>query len=139
MDYIKNIGGTASQIRGDRETENSNMVRIQHFLRRNDADDFAKETSFMYGKSVANQRIEAWWFFQRQWSINWWINYFKDLRDRGIINILINMLLHTYKFIHTHNIYRYRQKDRQEDKLTDSTSFTCSKTLLSILNFRMTL
>ena len=83
VDYMKTIGGTASRIRGDCGTENCIIARIQRFLRRNDADHFAKEKSFMYGKSVANQRIEAWWSFQRRWGINWWINYFKDLRDRG--------------------------------------------------------
>lgn len=83
VDYMKRIGGTANRIRGDCGTENCIIARIQRFLRRDDADHFAKEKSFMYGKSVANQRIEAWWSFQRRWGINWWINYFKDLRDRG--------------------------------------------------------
>ena len=83
VDCVRRIGGTACRIRGDCGTENGNIASIQRFLRRNDTDYFAKEKSFMYGKSVANQRIEAWWSFQRQWGINWWINYFKDLRDRG--------------------------------------------------------
>ena len=30
-----------------------------------------------------NQRIEAWWsFLQKSWS-SWWINYFKDMIERG--------------------------------------------------------
>lgn len=89
IDYIKKNEGTACRIRGDCGTENCNIANIQRFLRRNDADYFANEKSFMYGKSVANQRIEAWWSFQRRWGINWWINYFKDFRDRGICHFRI--------------------------------------------------
>ncbi len=83
VDYIRSIGGTACRIRADCGTENTHVAQIQRFLRRNDADSFAEGKSFTYGKSVGNQRIEAWWSFQRRWGINWWINYFKDIRDRG--------------------------------------------------------
>lgn len=38
----------------------------------------------MYGKSVSNQRIEAWWGQLRRGCMDWWINYFKDLRDNGL-------------------------------------------------------
>ena len=89
VDYIRGIRGTARRIRADFGTENTHVAQIQRFLRRNNVDSFAKEKSFVYGKSVANQRIESWWSFQRRWGINWWINYFKDLRDRG--NLLINL------------------------------------------------
>jgi hypothetical protein len=77
------------RIRADCGTENTHVAQIQRFLRRKDVDRFAKEKSFIYGKSVANQRIEAWWSIQRRWGINWWINYFKDLRDRG--NFPVNL------------------------------------------------
>ncbi len=38
----------------------------------------------MYGKSVSNQRIEALRSQLRKGCTEWWINYFKDLRDRGL-------------------------------------------------------
>ena len=38
----------------------------------------------MYGKSVSNQRIEAWWGQLRKNSTDWWINHFKSLRDGGL-------------------------------------------------------
>jgi hypothetical protein len=60
VDYIRGIGGTARRIRADCGTENTHVAQIQRFLRRNYVDSFAKEKSFIYGKSVANQRIEAW-------------------------------------------------------------------------------
>lgn len=39
--------------------------------------------SFLYGKSVANQRIEAWWGFLRKSITDWWMRFFKDLTDQG--------------------------------------------------------
>lgn len=35
--------------------------------------------SFMYGKSVSNQRIEAWWGILD--CTRWWIDFFKDMRN----------------------------------------------------------
>ncbi len=31
-----------------------------------------------------NQRIEAFWGMLRRGCVNWWINFFKDLRDSGL-------------------------------------------------------
>lgn len=38
----------------------------------------------MYGRSVSNQRIEAWWSMLRKMETDFWINYFKDLREVGL-------------------------------------------------------
>lgn len=81
---IKKLGGVPRCIRADRGTENTNIASIQVLLRQNDADDFAAEKSFVYGRSVSNQRIEAWWSFLKRHATNWWINVFKDMRDSGI-------------------------------------------------------
>ena len=40
----------------------------------------------MYGRSFANQRIEAWWSILRKMNTDFWINYFKDLRETGLSN-----------------------------------------------------
>ena len=34
--------------------------------------------------SVANQRIEAWWGILRRGCSDWWIRFFKDMRDSGL-------------------------------------------------------
>ena len=47
-------------------------------------DAFAGEKSFIYGRSVSNQRIEAWWGQLRRGGMDWWITFFKDLRDNGL-------------------------------------------------------
>ena len=37
--------------------------------------------SFMYGKSVSNQRIKAWWSIPGKDCTKWWIDFFKDMRS----------------------------------------------------------
>ena len=56
---------------------------MQRFFRRDGNDALCGEKSFMYGKSVSNQRIEAWWSFLRKSETDWWMKFFKDLRDSG--------------------------------------------------------
>ncbi|XP_022780830.1 uncharacterized protein LOC111322059, partial [Stylophora pistillata] len=84
LDYARQLGGTARIVGGDRGSENRNLAAIQRFFRRSINDDFAGDKSFMYGKSTANQRIEAWWGRLRQGCAEWWITFFKDLRDCGL-------------------------------------------------------
>ena len=84
LDYVRQLGGTARIVRGDRGTENGNLAAIQRFFRRSMNDDFSGDKSVMFGKSTSNQRIEAWWGRLRQGCADWWIEFFKDLRDSGL-------------------------------------------------------
>ena len=87
IDCIRQIGGTAKLITADRGTENVNVAILQRFFRREGEDSRAGDDSFIYGKSVSNQRIElleAWWGILRKGCSDWWINYFKDMRDCGL-------------------------------------------------------
>ena len=73
-------GGGVSQefyvVIGDNGTENSTVAG-------HSTDALSGTESFMYTRSVANQRIEAWWSFLRKSETGWWINFFRDLRDSG--------------------------------------------------------
>ena len=84
LDYVRQIGGTLRIIRADRGTENGHVCAIQRFFRRTTGDAFEGEKSFMYGRSTANQRIEAWWRSMRNQSSDYWISYFKALRVSGL-------------------------------------------------------
>ncbi|XP_074606429.1 uncharacterized protein LOC141859469 [Acropora palmata] len=86
LDCVKELVGVPRIIRGDQGTENVNVAAIQRFFRYDDQADFAGEKSFLYGRSVSNQRIEAWWGFLRRSDTEWWINFFKDLKDQGLYN-----------------------------------------------------
>ena len=86
IDCIRQVKGIPRVIRSDCGTENVYIAAIQRYLRRNGHDGMAGVKSFLYGKSTANQRIEAWWSILRRTNSNWWINFFKDMRDSGIYN-----------------------------------------------------
>ena len=55
----------------DNGTENSTVAGIQRFLRRHLTDALSRTESYMYRRSVANQRIEAWWSFLRKSETGW--------------------------------------------------------------------
>ena len=86
LECVKELGGVPRIIRGDQGTENVNVAAMQRFFRCDAQDSFAGEKSFLYGRSVSNQRIEAWWGFLRKSETDWWINFFKDLRAQGLFN-----------------------------------------------------
>jgi hypothetical protein len=77
------VGGLPRVVRADAGTENVNVSGIQRFLRKNVQDSFKSEKSFMYGKSTSNQRIESWWSFLRKSFTDWWMNFFKTMRENG--------------------------------------------------------
>lgn len=86
-EYVRLLGGTSCIVRADRGTENVNVAAIQRFFRQlpsDGLDEFSGEKSFLYGRSTANQRIEAWWGLLRKSCTDWWIRFFKDLRDAGL-------------------------------------------------------
>ena len=84
LDCVKQLGGVPQTVRGDRGTENVNVAAMQRFFRRDGTNSMAGEKSFLYGRSVSNQRIEAWWSFLCKNDTDWWINFFKDLKDVGL-------------------------------------------------------
>ena len=67
------------KIVADRGTENVKVAIMQRFLRRNNTDSMAGEQSFTYGRSVANQRIEAFWSQLRRQCTGWWMEFFKEM------------------------------------------------------------
>ena len=82
--YIEQLEGVPHKIRADRGVENAYVAGIQRFPRRSHNDESAGYSSFIFGKSTSNQRIEAWWSLLRRNRLNWWMNYFKDLHDQGL-------------------------------------------------------
>ena len=70
-DCIKQVSGVPRIVHANEGTENCKVAIIQCFLRRNGIDSFSGDTSFMYGRSVSNQRIEAWSSFLRKTESDW--------------------------------------------------------------------
>ena len=88
LETVNSIKCAPRILRTDCGTENSYLSFLQPLLRRGHQDSMAGLKSFMYGKSTANQRIEAWWGHLRRQGIHWWIIKLKDLRDRGRFNAI---------------------------------------------------
>jgi len=61
LEAIRRLGVAPRLLRCDHGTENSTLSLLQPFFRYSDSDCMSGLKSFMYGKSVFNQRIEAWW------------------------------------------------------------------------------
>ena len=80
---LHRLGVVPRIIRADLGNENSVVRFLQPYFRFNDDGKFSGRKSFMYGKSTSNQRIEAYWSKLRIQYTDWWINFFKDLRDSG--------------------------------------------------------
>eukprot|EP00112_Aurelia_sp_Birch-Aquarium-sp1_P017080 Seg3932.3 transcript_id=Seg3932.3/GoldUCD/mRNA.D3Y31 product="hypothetical protein" protein_id=Seg3932.3/GoldUCD/D3Y31 len=86
LNCVKSTEGLPRKVRADRGSENVLVAGIQRFLRRCHTDSFAGYSSFAYGKSVSNQRIECWWSHLKKCSIGWWRDYFKSLRNRNMFD-----------------------------------------------------
>ena len=80
LNYVSQSKVTPRLVRSDRGSENVVIVVLQRLFLR--STNFAN-SSFRFGSSTVNQRIESWWSIMRRSRLNWWINFFKDLRDQG--------------------------------------------------------
>ena len=86
VDCVKKLECCPTILRTDRGTENGIMAASQSFLRRDHTDSLSGVKAHRYGSSHTNQRIEAWWaMLRRSWS-SWWMNFFKDLIAKGILD-----------------------------------------------------
>ncbi|XP_016842846.1 uncharacterized protein LOC107981423 [Nasonia vitripennis] len=73
-------------VRSDKGTENCIVESLQQALRYDHEDSLSGADSFIKGRSTSNQRIEAYWSQMRREGVNFWINFFKDLRDTNLLN-----------------------------------------------------
>ena len=82
--YLTVMKGVPRKIVADRGAENVFKAGFQRFLRKIHEDDLAGHLSFLFGKSIANQRIEALWSQFRRSCADWWIQFFKGLILSGV-------------------------------------------------------
>ena len=87
LNYVKDVGGCPLRVRTDCGTENVIMSAMQCYLRAEGTDDWAGEKAHVYGSSPANQRIEAWWSFLRRNRSGWWIDFFQDMSNHGLLEV----------------------------------------------------
>lgn len=75
LDTIERVGCMPECQRSDRGAENQLLAGVQRH--------FNGEQSHIFGRSVANQRIECWWNQMYAGGIEFWIEFFKDLERTG--------------------------------------------------------
>ena len=90
--------------------ENVNVAAVQRFFKRSDDHALAAEKSFLYGKSVSNQRIVSWWSILRRGCTNWWIDHMKDLRERGLYDDSDEVQVECLKFCYSDVIQKELHK-----------------------------
>ena len=84
VEAVASLGFAPKVVRTDMGTENHHICDMQIFLRRNGQDSHARSGStFMYGTSQHNQRIESWWSILRKENCDFWIQFFLDLKSNG--------------------------------------------------------
>ena len=79
--YVESVAayGCPVKLRSDCGTENGVMAALQCEFR-------SSSDAHFFGTSPANQRIESWWSQLRRSRSTWWMNYFKDMIERGHLN-----------------------------------------------------
>ena len=73
-------------IRCDHGTEHSIIEPLHIALRTDHDDEHSGYNSFKKGKSTANQRIESFWVRMRRYTINFYIEKFKEMKDKNILD-----------------------------------------------------
>ena len=86
LNYVKSVKFVPMSIRADNGTENILIEKTQKALMALSSDRNLDDC-FLYGKSTANQRIEAWWSILRRQEADWWICLFMDMEEKGLLNI----------------------------------------------------
>ena len=80
--FVSKANGSARVARADRGVENCIIAGMQRYFHRKGNQN----NCFLFGRSTANQRIEAWWSYLRKNCLQCWMKYFKDLCDRDIFD-----------------------------------------------------
>ncbi|XP_060556998.1 uncharacterized protein LOC132717525 [Ruditapes philippinarum] len=98
LTFLKRIGRVPRLVRGDAGTENVIVRDIQVALRYEHSDNMAAVNSFLTGTSPSNQRIEQFWGTLRASFSVFWRNHFKDMTDRGMLNMDDRIHLEVLRF-----------------------------------------
>ena len=77
IEAVDQLVGCPSMVRGDMGTENGHVAGMQRFLT-------GQQSSFLYGKSTHNQRIESFWSILRKECSQFWMDTLRGLKDEGL-------------------------------------------------------
>lgn len=98
MNYIQEINGVPCIVYGDRGTENSMVRDLQFALRWYHRDPFQGISSFIYGSSSRNTRIERFWRDLRGMCGQYWMDLFKAMADQGMLDTSDNIHMECVRY-----------------------------------------
>ncbi|KAJ8671866.1 hypothetical protein QAD02_003125 [Eretmocerus hayati] len=84
LEAVAEEEGVPTLVRCDDGTENVVIETLQTSLRDEHDDELSGDNSFIYGPSTHNQRIESYWGQLRKHSMNFYIEFFKSMKDEGL-------------------------------------------------------
>ena len=87
LECVKLNAGCPRLVRTDCGTENGTLAAMQSYFRQEGNDKLSGLKAHKYGSSPSNQRIECWWSFFRHGRASWWIDLFKDMVNRGLLDL----------------------------------------------------
>lgn len=91
-------------IRSDAGTENSIVENLHKALRYGQGDEFEGDKSFLIGKSVHNQRIESFWYRLRGLVAGFFINLFKKMEAKDVLDTNSRIDIEILRFCFGHLI-----------------------------------
>ena len=74
LNYVSQSNITLRLVRSNKESENVVIAGLQRYMLRSTS---FLNSSFRFGSSAANQRVESWWSIIWRLRLNWWINISK--------------------------------------------------------------
>ncbi|XP_063446834.1 uncharacterized protein LOC134726364 [Mytilus trossulus] len=80
VEALTSLERVPHSIRSDMGTENSYIAEMQSFLRRNGP---GSRKAFLYGTSQHNQRIESWWGILIKECVQFWMEFFEQMKQDG--------------------------------------------------------
>ncbi|KAH0567784.1 hypothetical protein KQX54_013739 [Cotesia glomerata] len=83
---VKRLKFLPTIIRSDKDSENGIIGELQICLRKRHRDKLAGDNSFIQGKSVKNQRIESYWGRMRQHTVDFYIQFFMCMQEKGLFD-----------------------------------------------------
>ena len=86
LNTVKKFNLVPVSIRSDKGSENTLIDVLQMGLRSKHDDPLSGTKSFIKGKSTANQRIESWWGQMRKQNADFYIQLFKEMRQKQLFN-----------------------------------------------------
>ena len=85
LDAVRQLKSIPEKLKADDGTEHA-IIQPIHILLRDSVGDNNSVNSFSIVPSTLNQPIEAYWSKFRQYRIDWWQDFFKDMVDLELFN-----------------------------------------------------